>query len=566
MSFGRSVGSRIYHDVQEEIEKSSLLIFILILCSICLSGVSQVAEMAPVTGGTIHLKLGEYLQLVVDHNEALQAQMLDAESYRHKEKAEWGTFEPELAASATRDNNRRLNNSLQQSELNGVRLFEEQNRTYDGSIESLVPSGAKIRLGTTLADIHNNLPFQVATNFVIPIGPYQYQTFVGVNVTQPLLKNFGPSVTMANIRLAALDSEIAFQQYRRQLMLVISQAEAAYWNLFFAQEQLKFFDESVGVAQSLFNDSQERLKAGRSSELDVLQAQSGLAERRTKQNSAMQNYYDALGRARTLYGSIPTVANQPIRVTEVPPATNTVVTYGKSFQTAFAMNPDYLIQSERVDQEKVRLGFAKNQLLPELNAKGSYGYNGLGLTLDDSYANLVSQDFPSWSVGLELRIPLLGNIRGRHLFSSAKLTLQEAIMNLQSVQTQIGNAVNTALQKVRGWHQSIESYDTVVRFNENLLKTEIARLDVGKTDARKVLEVEADLFEARQSYADALVQYRRALLELELADGTILRMRGLDIDKSDLRRKTLALLNTHSLPQSQFSPLPPGSGQPAGIN
>ena len=58
-------------------------------------------------------------------------------------------------------------------------------------------------------------------------------------------------ITLANLRLTALESDIAFQEYRRQLMLTLSQAESAYWNLYYAQEQLRFFKESISVAESI---------------------------------------------------------------------------------------------------------------------------------------------------------------------------------------------------------------------------------------------------------------------------------------------------------------------------
>jgi len=95
------------------------------------------------------------------------------------------------------------------------------------------------------------------------------------------------SDALAAIRLAAFESEIAFQQYRRQLMLTLYQAEAAYWNLYFAQEQLLFFQESLAVAESILSDSRERLKAGQASELDVLEAESALLNARNALCSAL---------------------------------------------------------------------------------------------------------------------------------------------------------------------------------------------------------------------------------------------------------------------------------------
>jgi outer membrane protein TolC len=220
-----------------------------------------------------------------------------------------------------------------------------------------------------------------------------------------------------------------------------------------------------------------------------------------------------------------------------------------------------LIQRQKVEESKLRLGVARNQLLPELNLKGGYGYNGLGRTPDASMDTLETRGFPSWSLGLELRIPLGGGIKGQNDFSAAKVSLQESIANLNAMQTQIANALDTSIHKTQGWEESIQSYQTVVEFNESLLKTQIARLNAGKVEPRKVFEVEADLFESRQSLAQARVARQRTLLELELAEGTILKTRNLDLTREQLRQSTRELLANHALSLENSRPvlLPPVS-------
>jgi outer membrane protein TolC len=505
--------------------------------------------------GGVELKLNDFLRLVLQRNENLEAQMLETESNRRKARAERGVFEPDLVMSVTREANKRTNNVVEQAAQGGQPLFSERNTIYDTGLESLVPSGGKIRIGYTLSDLVNNVnpvPFFQSTN-----SPFiqEYQTFVGVTFTQPLLKNAGTGFTTAKIRLAALESDIAFQQYRRQLMLTVSGAEAAYWNLYFAQEQLRFFEESVALAQTILSDSQERLKAGQGAELDVLEAQSGLALRKTKQNEAMQNFFDALSRMHVMAGSVPQPGDAPIRAVDRPPASTPALSYQDSYYDAFSLNPDYLIEMGKLDQERVKLGVAKNQLLPDLNFKAAYGYNGLARTPAESWDAAEKGNTPSWSLGVELRVPLAGNIQGRNEFQAARLGLQAAVLNVNGVGTQIANALKTSLQKARTWDDSVQSYQTIVHYNEDLLKTERARLSAGKVEARKVLEVEADLFDARQSLADASVQARRAVLEFELANGSLLKKRNLDITREQLRRRTLALLEGGHVEQDAFVPL-----------
>ncbi len=496
----------------------------------------------------IELSLDGYLQQVLQHNESVQAQMLEAEVNRHKERSALGAFEPQFEASVEREGNKRTNDVQQQAAQAGQPSFDELNTVYDSGLESQLPTGGKVRLGYTLSDLFNNVsgsPFSpVTTNFT-----RQWETFVGATFTQPLLKDGGFAPALAEYRLAALDSDIAFQQYRRQLMLVISRAESAYWNLYFAQEQMKFFDDSVAVAQNVLDDSRQKYKSGQGSELDEMQAQSDVALRETKRNDALQTYYDAVNSLRTLAGTLVVphlegTEEPQLRALDAPVETNAPMSYFDLSAEAFELNPDYLIQKEKLNQELLRLGVAKNQLLPELDLKAAYGYNGLGNSAGQSWNVAASQDYPSWSVGLQLVLPLAGNIKGHNLYQASQLNLQEATINLKAAQTEIGNRLNTSIQKSGAWQQSVQNYGTIVHYNEELLTTELQQLKAGTIDGHKVLEAEANLLDARQDQANALVQYRCALLEVELASGAILKHRNLDVTREELKRQTASLMES----------------------
>lgn len=495
------------------------------------------------------MRLDDYIHQVYAHNESVQAQMLDTEVNRHKAISEKGIFEPQLELTYTREANARTNNTQQEAEQNGQSFFSEQNSIYDGGIEQLIPLGGTIRIGATLSDLDNNVnPLGSVFTDTNNVYIKQYQTFVGGTITQPLLKGFGLTPTLAGIRVAALDSEIAYQEYRRQLMLTLSRAESAYWNLYFAQEQLRFYDDSVAVAQSVLDDSKQKLNTGQGSELDVMEAQSGLALRQTKRNDALQSYLDALGMVQSLTGVGPIPYEEgagisKVRAADLPPETNAPVSYADGYWEAFESNPEYLIQEEKMKQEEVRLGVAKNQVLPELDLKAAYGYNGLGDTPGESWDVAVSQDYPSWSVGFELTFPLDFNIKARHLKKAAQLSLQEAYLNVKGAQSEIANHLNIAIQKMEAWQQSVQSYETVVQYNDELLKTTLQQLKAGIVDGHKALEVEADLLDARQSLANALVEYQDSIIEVELTDGSLLKRWDLDFSRDELRRQTDALMN-----------------------
>ena len=508
------------------------------------------AQPAAFASGSNSLTLRAFVQKVLRQNESLQVHLLELEISNRKLQAERGAFEPELVGSAERVENKRENTAEQIRSL-GTRRFEEENNIYNGGLESLVPSGGRVRLGYTLRDLNNNLQGLPSLSGSLT---NEYQTFFGFSLVQPLLKGFGPAATLAGIRLAAVSSEIAFQEYRRQLMVVISTAEATYWSLFLAQEQVRFFNDSVALAETILRDNRSRALAGKASELEVLEAEAGLALRKSKQSEALQKLYEALNRVTTLSSEAVTGANL-LQAVDRPEDQDTPLSYPESARIAFDLNPDYLIQRKKVLLENIRLAYAKNQRWPQLDLKASYGLNGLAETPAGSWEDVQHRGFPSWSVGGELRIPLTGGIKARNDLEAAKLRQTQVLVSLKEIETQIVNSLDTAMHKIQAARESIRSYNTVVTFNQNLLESQLARLQVGKVESRKVLEVEADLFEAKNAQADALVQLQRAILETDLIRGSILKGRNLDLTQKELEVKTASLLTNARITDSQYERL-----------
>lgn len=509
-----------------------------------LAGLLMRAEGQPPEAGPSvdpGLTLPDLVRRVLERNETVQGKLLEFEVNRRRYAAEWGAFEPEAFGSASRESNKRQNNTEQAAAGNGISIFQEENYLYSAGIESLVPTGARVRLGYTLSDLNNNIP---PGPFQPPTTSNQYQSFAGVTLTQPLLKNFGFRASLASVRLAALSSQIAFQEYRRQLMTIVGQAEATYWNLHLAQEQVRFFEESLRTAETILRDNRTRLDAGKGSELEVMEAEAGAGLRRAKLNEARQKLAEAISRVVSLYGETLTGQTAQVRAVDNPQL-GAAVPAAETRQQAFAFNPDYLMQQEKLQQEMLRLGYARNQRLPEFNLKGAYGLNGLGDSPSQSLRIVDRTTYPSWSVGVEMRLPLFGSLKGRNEFKAASLRLTAAELGIHSLETEILNGMNIAAQKVERARSSVENYQSAVNYNQRLLQSALARLDAGKIESRKVLEIEADLLEAKNSVVESLVRYKVAQLELELITGTVLEHRKLEISQRQLQVATERFTGTH---------------------
>lgn len=504
----------------------------------------------PVNPAPTELRLSDLRRRVLDENEAIQMKLLEAQVSQKLIQAERGIFEPALVATVDHFDTKRPNNRQQTASLGFFArpFFFEQNTLYSAGIEFLLGTGTKVRTGYALRELDNNIGAP-DTNPGKLLGS-QFETFLGVNVTQPLLKNFGVGATLAKIRLATIASDIAFQEYRRQVMLVLATAEAAYWDLYLAQEQQRISSDSVTTAGKVLADNRARLEVGKSSELEVVQSEAGLAFRKSRENEARQRAYDGATRLSSLYSTKAGPGAALPRAVDLPEVVDDPLDVQESFARALQLNPDYLIRRHQVTQENLRVAYTKNQRLPQLDLKASYGLNGLGDNVGSSWDDLSARSYPAWSVGAELRVPLGGGTRERNEARAAQLSKMRALAGLKEAEVQIVNSLDAAQSKARLYRESIASYQSVADFHEKLLKAQLDRLAVGSTDSRTVLETEEKLFEARVAVVESQVLYRKSLVELEVVRGTVLAARSAEVERDDVSARTLEHLRQARVPSS----------------
>jgi outer membrane protein len=441
-----------------------------------------------------------FIGQVLEQSFSLRIARLDQQVAELNIDRERAAFVPVVTAGVERNETERPNNAEQvRSQLNS--LFISEGKEHNLGIEGMLASGARYRVGYVVQHLTNNL------------NDYEREwvTFAGVNVTQPLLKGRGEDATKARLRVAEYQAKTAYETLRRTVMTTVAEGESAYWALYLAQQQKATRDESLKMAEQLLLDSRSRLDAGKTSELAVLQAEAGVRLRKTR-----------LGEAEHARDG------RDLKVVDEPTSRAPDITLSDALQSAFELHPDYLSQMVRIEQEEVRLLYAENQRWPELNLLGSFGINGLGESLDDSLEDLESNDFPAWSVGLEFRMPL-GRSAEDAEYSAAQLRKEQALVGLKAAEIQLSNSIDTAIHRAGTAHETLIGLESLLEFNEKVLAAEMERLAAGKSDSRRVLEVEEDLADARLAYHEAMIDFQKSLLALELADGTLLQKRNIAV-------------------------------------
>ncbi len=124
-----------------------------------------------------------------------------------------------------------------------------------------------------------------------------------------------------------------------------------------------------------------------------------------------------------------------------------------SWNAGLNQRPDLLQAKLNVEAQGIQLKYYRNQLFPEINLIGTYGFNGSG-GLSSDYNGTFNQfgqgNSPFYSYGAALTMPL-SNVGPRNQYKSTKATLQQVLLQLkqfeQNVMVEIDNAVKTAQSK-----------------------------------------------------------------------------------------------------------------------
>lgn len=471
------------------------------------------------------LSRDDLLKRIVAQNLRVEVERLNLAAARHDSRAEKGLFEPQFVASFTREANRRQN-TRERFLSQATQVFDEANSIYVAAVESVLPTGTKLRVGAQSRYLNNNLQ---------TTGNREYESYAGVSLTQPLLKGGGWGATLAQLRIATAQSDIALHETRRQLTTILSQAELTYWDLVRASGEYELRHASLGLGNRILEDNRARVEAGRMSDVEVFQAEAGLALRRAQADEARQKLVDLSSLLRVYFGEPEGAAAtvfQPADAADTLQFTGSL-DFAQSRDEAFKYHPAYLSRLSRVKQENLRLGLARNQRLPQVDLKASYGLNGLDNDLRGSADYIQTRDFPSWYLGAEVRVPVLTGVRERHSLAAARNRSRAAELELQAVEIEIANLLNAMIKRLRSQEQQVRNYREVATVSQRLLDAELAALDLGRSDSRKVLDAEQALFETKSTALGALVDYQRSATEFAILQGTYLRERHLDLLESD---------------------------------
>ncbi|MCS7313791.1 MAG: TolC family protein, partial [Acidobacteria bacterium] len=271
---------------------SWLILPISLLTAWTISVVRGMAQTATPEPSVVPVRLSDLIRSALQKNLDLQWARLQPEFAEATVYQEEAAFQPQLTANFGTGSEQNPSASV----LAGAPVIE-QRRTNMG-----LGFSQRIAWGTLITINLNQNRMSTNSSFA-SLNP-QYNSGLSIQVTQPLLRGFGPWNAQANLRAAEKRHQQSLQAFQEAQMDLLLQVVQAYWDLVFAQRNLEVQKNSLALAEKLLRDTEVQIEVGVKAPIERTAAQAEVAARRQNVVAATNLLQAATDRLKALVEAI----------------------------------------------------------------------------------------------------------------------------------------------------------------------------------------------------------------------------------------------------------------------
>jgi outer membrane protein len=465
----------------------------------------------------------DFVSIVIVESESVRLQKLDVLISEQGIKNAESIFEPYLEFGYGLDYGFEQNNTEQAVVRSSRAEFEQRDNIYSAAISGLLPTGAEYKMFYDLDDPSNSLQSDMEYG-------HEYRAKAGVELKQPLLRDFGIDITKSKIKVAEKEQAIAKEQFDKVRMQTAYMATMNYADLQLAQARLTLEKTALKQEQESADIISRLATEGRVSKLYLFQIKTNIARRKARVSFAQKLFRRASSSVRQmLIGSGSQTLGIVQAVDQLPKISMPTDMPEPDFESALRCRPEYLEAKLRCELEDIRLNYAKNQRLPDLDLRASFGKTGLETDWSDANDKL-NGSHKFWSVDIKLSIPLQGGTEAKSTLMAAKMRKQQASITLKTLETLVKDEIVTARDELESTFHEVERLKDVVETQENMLTEETKKYKHGTISRTDILAREIELTQAQIFLVGKKVDYHKALLSLKLAEGKLLDMFDLNTE------------------------------------
>lgn len=349
-----------------------------------------------------------------------------------------------------------------------------------------------------------------------------YTSDLEFSISHELLRNAGRRVNVAGITIASYTRQATEAGTKLAVIQQLAAADRAYWIYYRSRRVLDVAQQQYELAKAQLERAERQVRAGKVAEIEVIRAQSGLADRLEAivrvQNEVFTRQRE-LKRVMNMPGLDVESATLVTPKTEPDPV-QYLIDRDALMAAALDQRMELLQTELRLLADSVNIEVADNGLLPRLAVDATYRVNGLGGSLGDSYNELADNRFEDWSLGANLSVPI-GNAAARSRFREATLARLQRLGTLDAQRQTIRQEVLDAVERIEsGWQRILASRQSTI-LSTRTLQAEQRQFDVGTSTSTDVLNAATALAEAQLTEIQSIVDYQLAQIDLATATGTL---------------------------------------------
>jgi outer membrane protein TolC len=275
--------------------------------------------------------------------------------------------------------------------------------------------------------------------------------------------------------------------------------------------------------------------------IDVVQAQSQAAAQRQALVTAegtMRTAEIALKRLIVSGTSDPlwTSAIDPVDRPEFRPEP---IDLAGATQRALAARTDVQQAKKTLEANGITMELLKDQVLPQADLVARYGTTGQGGTSYETIGNgvnrivtatfpggygdalnmLLKQKLPSWNFAVNFSYPL-GTSAADASVARARIQQNQIDAQLKQMELQVTSDVNNAAVQVENAAERVQAAQVARDLAQQQLDAENSKFAVGISTNYAVVLAQRDLISARNNALQAILAYRRALVEFDRVQQT----------------------------------------------
>jgi len=464
------------------------------------------ADRAP----AFELTLLEAARTALENDLGLKLAETSAEISQYAYEGSWGSFDPTWRINA------------------GYREDENRNNNPFFGIDSI--DSQQLDLGTGL-----NLPLltggavdlsfgQSNTDSNFALFQRSVSERIALSFNQPLLRGAGTAFATSTQRENEFRLRRQLEGVRHARQDLLQRVTQTYWDLVSSLEQERVADETLALGREQLLQNQRRLAAGVGTEVEVLQAETNVAQRVEQKLAREVTVRAAADKLKGLMypGTQTERWEREIKpVTELPDADRASV---PSWTAAFAVA---LVERSELRQQLFQIDESEEQLLRASSLRRSqldFSFQTSSAAIErnegDALESAFGWEYPTYAAQLNFSAPI-GNRAALSAERSARAAVRTARLTYDQLESQIVEEVRAAVRNTNYSLEAVRAAAASADLARRQLAAEQTRYREGLSTNFQVLQFQQQLGESLYSQTLARANLAKALVALRRSQGVL---------------------------------------------